>query len=133
MKKLKNLFFVGISFLIVTTLFTSCSKDDDGIGGSGSLVGIWDCTSYVEYYEGKGENMNTSGIYVEFTKDEMRYHDPEDIVNNVWMDYSYNKSSKVIKVGGFGVWNVEQLTSSTLKIRTAEVMTSYSVMTFKKR
>lgn len=133
MKKFRNISLWGLVFFCIITILSSCSNDDEFGGSSSSLVGTWDCTSYIQYYRGDAEIMPTKDTYIEFTKEKMRFHDPEDVADNMWLEYSYDSSSGIIKVGGYPIWIVEQLTSSTLKVKTIEAMSSYSTLTFKKR
>lgn len=62
-----------MAFILTSSVFTSCSDDDDNLGSSAELVGIWESvfSEGWEIYNGKkkewSENDNTSRIV--FNKD----------------------------------------------------------------
>lgn len=131
----KYLSFIAFTMMAVFCLtLVSCSDDDDENNNSSSgLVGTWDVVNTTYYYDGLGSDTEDgNGAYWVFTESKLTVHDPEDLMNDKSVDYTYDNDSKELKVSGFPIYKVTELTSTTLIMR-AEVIGGYQITKFKKR
>lgn len=131
----KFLSFMAFAMIAVFSLaFASCSDDDEENNSSSSeLVGTWDVVNTTYYYDDFDSDIEDgNGAYWVFTANKLTVHDPEDLMNGRSIDYVYDNSSRELKVSGFPVYKVTELTSSTLVMR-AETIGGYQITKFKKR
>ena len=130
----KHLRLMAFAMMAVFSLtFASCSSDDDNKGSSSELVGTWDVVKTTYYYDGLGSDTEDgNGAYWVFTENKLTVHDPEDLMNGKSVDYIYDSNSKELKVAGFPIYKITELTSSTLVLR-ADIINGYQITNFKKR
>lgn len=133
----KFLSFMAFAMLAVFSLaFVSCSDDDDeneNTGSTSELVGTWDVINTTYYYDGLGSDIEDgNGAYWVFSANKLTVHDSEDLMNGKSVDYIYDNDSKELKVSGFPVYKVTELTNTTLVMR-AEVIGGHQITKFKKR
>ena len=119
---------------VFSLAFVSCSDDDDEKTGSSSeLVGTWDIINTIYYYDGLGSDTEDgNGAYWVFTENKLTVHDSEDLMNGKSVDYIYDNNSKELKVSGFPIYKVTELTNTTLVMR-AETIGGHQITKFKKR
>ena len=134
MKKLFSTIML-LAMMVAALGLTACGDEEDEIGGNGnssSLVGTWDIVRAVYYVEGEEpEYESGNGAYWVFTANKLTVHDSEDLMNGKSVDYTY--SGNKLKVGGYSIYTVTELTSSKLVIRSEEIYGSYNTVEFKKR
>jgi len=126
-----------LAMMVAALSFTACGgSDDDEIdgGGSSELVGTWDIVSNVQYYSDfPPEYDEVNGAYWVFTATQVEVHDPTDLLNGKGVGYTYNSSTKELKVVGWPIYTVLELTSTTLKMQSVIIQGCYNIITLKKR
>ena len=132
-----NLVLFMLAMIVAALSFTACGgSDDDEIdgGGSSELVGTWDIVSNVQYYSDfPPEYDEVNGAYWVFTATQVEVHDPTDLLNGKGVGYTYNSSTKELKVVGWPIYTVLELTSTTLKMQSVIIQGCYNIITLKKR
>ena len=132
MKKYLRMIAFSLMAILGLTL-TACDNDDD-IPGAGDLVGTWDIVSVTYYAKGEEPDVEyPSDAYWVFTADKVTVHDKTDLANGKSVNYTYNSETKELHIVGFPLWNVTELTNSTLVMRSVEILDSYTITKFKKR
>ena len=76
-----------------------------------------------------------NGAYWVFTATQVEVHDPTDLLNGKGVGYTYKSSTKELKVVGWPIYTVLELTSTTLKIHSENNALSKlkDIITLKKR
>ena len=123
-----------LAMMVAAMGLTACGDDDDegDNGNTSSLVGTWDIVKAVYYVEGEEpEYESGNGAYWVISANKITVHDSEDALNGHSVDYTY--SGNKLKVGGYSIYTVTELTSSKLVIRSEEIYGSYNTVEFKKR
>lgn len=117
MKKEKylKLLFVAL-FATMTFAFTACGDDDDEPSSNSVLVGTWDMVKATTYYMGDTDVDYPKNVYWVFTSDKLTVHDTNDLANGKEVTYNYNSDTKVLKITGYPLYNVTELTDSKLVI-----------------
>lgn len=131
-----NLVLFMLAMIVAALSFTACggSDDEDDVGVSSELVGTWDIVSNVQYYSDfPPEYDEVNGAYWVFTATQVEVHDPTDLLNGKGVGYTYNSSTKELKVVGWPIYKVLELTSTTLKMQSVIIQGCYNIITLKKR
>lgn len=135
MKKLIS--FIAFAMMAVFSLsLVSCGDDNDNDDepSSSALVGTWDIVSNIYYSpDAPPEEDNVRGAYWVFSETQITVHDVEDLLNGKSVDYVYDSSTKSLKVVGWPVYSILELTKTTLKMESVHIMGTYNVITLKKR
>ena len=134
MKKIYSLMMM-LAMMAAALGFTACGSssdsDDEGGGDTSMLVGTWEIVQDVTYFEGKPKYYECYGAYWVFTNNTITIHDKEDLMDGQTVNYTL-RGDKLV-VAGMESDTVVELTSTTLVLRTVEIMNSYTILTFKKR
>ena len=135
MKKYLSL-IAFVMMAVVSLSLTACGDDDDdaNVGSTSELVGTWDIINATYYSTGKSPEFESGyGAYWVFTADKLTVHDSEDLANGKSFDYTYNSSSKELRIAGFPLFHVTALSKSSMTLRSNEAFGSYSIINFNKR
>ena len=121
---------------VFSLAFVSCSDDDDeNTNSTSELVGTWDVVKTTYYYDDKNLDSDIeygNGAYWVFTENKLTVHDPEDLMNGRSIDYIYDNNSKELRISGFPIYKVTELTNTTLVMR-AETIGGYQISELKKK
>ena len=136
MKKYLSL-IAFVMMAVVSLSLTACGDDDDdvNVGSTSELVGTWEIIN-ATFYSTTGENPkfeSGDGAYWVFTADKLTVYDSEDLANGKSFDYTYDSSSKELRIAGFPIFHVTALSKSSLTLRSNEAFGSYSIIKFNKR
>ena len=135
MKKYLSL-IAFVTMAVVSLSLTACGDDDDdvNVGSTSELVGTWDMIKTTHYSTGESPEVESGdGAYWVFTADKLTVHDSEDLANGKSFDYTYDSSSKELRIAGFPIFHVTALSKSSLTLRSNEAFGSYSIIKFNKR
>lgn len=126
---------VMLAMMVAALSFTACGGDDDSESTSSSaLVGTWDVVSNIRYSPYDSEEENVKGVYWVFTANKLTVYDKEDVLNGKAVSYTYDSSTKKLAVAGISIYTVQELSSSTLKMRSESLYEGwYNIITFRKR
>ena len=134
--QMKKLFsFIALAMMAVFSLsLVSCGNDDNDEPTSSALVGTWDIISNVYYspYDAP-EYDSVNGAYWVFTASQITVHDATDLMNGKTVNYVYDSSSKELKVVGWPIYTVLELTNTTLTMQSVIIADTYNIITLKKR
>lgn len=133
MKNYLKLLFVAL-FATMSFAFTACGDDDkDEPSSNSTLVGTWDMVKTTIYYMGDTDVDYPKNVYWVFTSDKLTVHDVNDFANEKEVSYNYNSDSKELKITGYPLYNVTELTDSKLVISTKIAEGWTQTNEFKKR
>ena len=126
-----------LALIFAALSFTACGGSDDDekdSGGSSELVGTWDIVSNIHYYlDVSSEDRARDGAYWVFTATKIEVHDSKDLMNGNSVDYTYDSRTKELKVVGWPVYVVLELTSTTLTMKSVVSQNVYNIITLKRR
>ncbi len=130
MKKYLYLLMMGL-FASMALCLTACGGDDDepdspDNGNKSKIVGIWEISQTTTKYYSKIPEMQDyydhedveygDGSYWEFTSSKLTVHDAGDIANSKAVKYTYNESTKELKIAGTITYTVKKLTNSQMTL-----------------
>ena len=133
MKKFLSVILFMAAMSVTVFSITACGDDEDEIevSDNSSIVGTWEIVKAVYYADDEEpEYEDGYGAYWVFTKKTCTLHDPEDLMNGKTVNYTFD--GKKLRVEGFPLYNVVELTSTRMVLRSDPFLGSYTVLTLKK-